>query len=107
MKKTVITFLSLLIFLLSGTTASAANLHVSHNTPLSWSASYNISTSGNTIKKVSNIKTHAYIGKLTNKKIIYTGSNKVTLKMIHSVGSIKYNVKLSATIKNGKLTVTT
>lgn len=97
----------MIIILFGGVTANAKSLHVSHNTPLSWEASYDISTDGNKIEKVSNVSTHAFIGTISNKKLVYTKSNKVTLTMIHSIGSIKYNVKLSATVKNNKLTITT
>ncbi|NLR10427.1 MULTISPECIES: DUF5626 family protein [Lactobacillaceae] len=108
MKKTLIaTIMCLSFFLSSPTSASAATLKVSHNSALSWSARYKVTTSGNRITHVSDIKTHAVMGNITKKYLTHDSPNKVTLHMTRSVGAIKYHVSLSAKMAKGKLVITT
>ena len=107
MKKTIATlgvFCSLFLF---SSSTKAASFHVAHTSPLSWQASYDISTKGNNITNVHNVSANAFIGQISTKKIIHSDKNKVTLSMIHSVGTIKYHINLTATIKDKKIIVTT
>jgi len=107
MKKIIITLLTTLMFIFPGLTANAATLNVAHTSALSWQASYDITTKGNKITKVSHIKVHSYTGRITSKKIIRSGNNKVTLRMTKQIGTIRYIVKLTATLKNKKVIVST
>lgn len=72
---------------------------------MSWSASYDIKTKGDKIIKVYNVHTHAYTGKIIRKTVKRNKPNKVTLYMIRSVGTFRYKVRLTATVKNKRVTV--
>jgi len=107
MKNIIVTIFTGIIFLVGGTgTAKAATMNVSHNSTLSWSASYQIKTSGNHILDVSNIKVSSKIGSITGKYITHDSPNRVTLHITRNVGVIKYHVTLSAKMDKGKLFVT-
>lgn len=106
MKKIIITLLSAGIFLSAEmTSADASKYHVSHSSTMSWKASYDISTKGNKITNVYHIQAKTYVGHISNMKIIHNSSNKVTLSLVKTVGTLKYPIHLSATIKNHKLIV--
>lgn len=108
MKKTIITLLAFFAVLFSGGLDSkAATLNVSHTSALSWSASYQVKTSGNRIVGVTSVKANAKVGKIEKKYITRDSSSKVTLHLTRSVGVIRYHVTLSAKVHDNKLIVTT
>ncbi|MFC6259445.1 DUF5626 family protein [Levilactobacillus fujinensis] len=87
--------------------ADAATMNVSHDSALSWSASYKVVTSGNQIKSVKDVQASAKIGRIVKKHITRDSASKVTLHITRAVGAIVYKVHLTASVHNGKLTVTT
>ncbi|AKP64694.1 DUF5626 family protein [Levilactobacillus koreensis] len=107
MKTLFVTMVTCLAILFGGmANADAATLNVVHHSALSWSANYKIETSGDKIKKVSNVKASSRIGKITRQYVTQDSSNKVTLHITRVVGPATYHVRLSARVSKGKLYVT-
>ncbi|VDG31690.1 hypothetical protein [Lactobacillus koreensis] [Lactiplantibacillus mudanjiangensis] len=106
MKKFILSIVTFVLLFAFPASVNGATFNVTHTSALSWNASYHVTTSGNTIKKVSHIKTHALIGRIKHQSLIRDSSSKVTLKMTRSVGVITYYSYLSAKIRNHKLYVT-
>lgn len=107
MKKILITVLTCATILLGDMgNANAASFRVSHDVPLSWSASYTIVTSGDHIKDVKNVKATTRMGKITKTYVSHDAANRVTLHISRKLGIVSYQVGLVAKISNGKLIVT-
>lgn len=107
MKKLLITMFTCVSVLLGGmVNADAASFRVSHDVPLSWSASYTIVTSGDHIKDVKNVKATARMGKITKTYVSYDAANRVTLHISRKLGIVSYKTGLVAKISKGKLIVT-
>lgn len=107
MKKILVTMFTCGVILFGGVvSASAASFRVSHDVPLSWSASCTIVTSGDHIKNVKDVKTRARMGKITKAYVTHDAVNKVTLHISRKLGIVNYKSGLVAKVSKGKLIVT-
>lgn len=107
MKKLSIMMFTCMAILFGGVAnANAASFHVSHDVPLSWSASFTIVTSGDHIKDVKNVKETARMGKITKTYVTHDASNRVTLHISRKIGIVSYQAGLVVKISKGKLIVT-
>ncbi|MBU7461670.1 MULTISPECIES: DUF5626 family protein [Lactiplantibacillus] len=72
----------------------------------SWSASYKVKVVKNKIVRVSNIKLHAFAGKIVGYSTSHT-DKKATLTIVRSYKIIRTRIHLIATFSHGSLHVKT
>ncbi|MFT8401067.1 MAG: DUF5626 family protein [Lentilactobacillus diolivorans] len=102
-KKTIISFLVVTLLLVI---PAHADMHkVKHVENGSWSASFVVKSSKNTIKSVKDIHYHATLGKIISYNVSHPNKATVVLKLTRQIGLVTYRVGLKAHVDNNKLSV--
>lgn len=104
MKKTVITSLAGMLFLLNPVAAYAATYHVTHTQFASWNFSCNITTKGDKITAVRSLSIRPIIGSITNKAVTLSG-NGAQIRFTKHIQALAYHQQVKIKVSKSQVYV--